>query len=260
METQEIKNNLTRMGIGYENKKGKSIALIPAYRTDILHWIDLVEEVAIAHGYDNFEPEIPEISTIAEEDPTAKTKRVIGNALAGLGLLETSSFHLTTKKNIKRMHFDYNEFIEVEDSKTERDVLRMDMLTNLLQIFSENSNSQYPQKIFEMGKVFSKDTENKTETGIKESESLAIALADEKTNFTDLKMILDYLFKMLDIEYTLENAENNNYIAGRVGKILVDGKEIGFIGEVAPRVLKNWKIKVPIAALEIDLEWLLNQK
>jgi phenylalanyl-tRNA synthetase beta chain len=260
LNEKEIKNNLTRMGIGYENKKGKSIALIPAYRTDILHWIDLVEEVAIAHGYDNFEPEIPEISTIAEEDPTAKTKRVIGNALAGLGLLETSSFHLTTKKNIKRMHFDYNEFIEVEDSKTERDVLRMDMLTNLLQIFSENSNSQYPQKIFEMGKVFSKDTENKTETGIKESESLAIALADEKTNFTDLKMILDYLFKMLDIEYTLENAENNNYIAGRVGKILVDGKEIGFIGEVAPRVLKNWKIKVPIAALEIDLEWLLNQK
>jgi phenylalanyl-tRNA synthetase beta chain len=253
---KDVKNYLGIMGIGYENQKGKSIALIPCYRTDILHWIDLAEEVAIAYGYENFIPEIPDISTIAHENPIDITKRAIGNILAGLGLLETSSFHLTTKKNVKKMHYDFNDFIEIEDSKTERDVLRIDMLTNLLQIASENSNAAYPQKTFEMGRVFSKNEDEKSETGITEEERLAISLIDEKINFTELKQVLDYLFKMLNVEYSIENVENNNYIIGRCGKIIVDGKEIGFIGEVAPRVLKNWKIKMPMVALEIKMDFL----
>jgi len=256
LSEKNVKSYLARMGIGYENKNKKSVALIPAYRTDILHWIDLAEEVAIAYGYENFEPEIPDISTIAYEDPVGKMKQIIGNILAGVGLLETSSFHLTTKKNVKRMHYDFNDFIEIEDSKTEREVIRMDMLTNLLQILSENSDAGYPQKIFEMGKVYARDTSEKSETGVKETERLAIALIDEKVNFTELKQIVDYLFKMLDIKYSIEAVDNSNYIIGRCGKIIVDGKDIGFIGEIAPRVLKNWKIKMPTVALEIELDWL----
>jgi len=228
-----------------------------------LHWIDLAEEVAIAYGYDNFEPEIPEISMIAYENPVDKTKRTIGNVLAGLGLLETSSFHLTTKKNVKKMHYEFNDFIEVEESKTERNVLRMDMLTNLLQIASENSDASYPQKIFEMGRVFRKKTldgsselevgSNGDETGVIEEERLAALLIDENITFTELKQVLDYLFKMLDVEYSVENVENSNYIIGRCGKIIVGGKDVGFIGEIAPRVLKNWKIKMPAVGAELSL-------
>lgn len=252
---KEIKNYLARMGVGYDDKK--KVALIPAYRTDILHWIDLTEEVAIAYGYDNFEPEIPKISTIAEENPVDKTKRIIGNIIAGLGLLETSSFHLVAKKNVKKMHYDFNDFIEVEESKTERDVLRIDLLTNLMQIASENSDAAYPQKTFEMGRVFSKDASGKSETGVIEDEHLAALMIDENITFTEMKQVLDYLFKMLNIEYSIENVENSNYIIGRCGKIIVDGKDVGFIGEIAPRVLKNWKVKFPAVAFEIDLGFLI---
>ena len=253
---KDVKSYLAQMGIDYEKRKGTSIALIPSYRTDILHWIDLAEEIAIAYGYDNFIPEIPDISTIAYEDPSDKIKRTIGNILAGLGLLETSSFHLTNKKNVKKMHYDFNNFIELEESKTERDVLRMDILTNLLQIASENSDAAYPQKTFEMGKIFSREPSENIEEEIKEEESLAISLIDEKVNFTELKQVLDYLFKMLDVKYSIESVDNSNYIIGRCGKIIVEGKDIGFIGEIAPRVLKNWKIKMPMAALEIKLDFL----
>ncbi len=257
LKEKEVRNYLSRMGIGYESKKGKSIALIPAYRTDILHWIDLAEEVAIAYGYENFKPEIPDISTIAQEDSNDKSKRIIGTILTGLGLLETSSFHLTTKKNIKKMHYDFKDFIEINDSKTERNVLRMDILTNLLQIASENSDASYPQKLFEMGTVFSKTNLENSETGILEKEKLAIILIDEAINFTELKQILDYLFKMLDLQYSIDNDDNSNFIIGRCGKIMVNGKSVGIIGEVAPRVLKNWKIKMPSVALEINLGFLL---
>jgi phenylalanyl-tRNA synthetase beta chain len=116
---------------------------------------------------------------------------------------------------------------------------------------SENSNAQYPQKIFETGKVFSPESE--FETKVKESENLAIAITGEKVNFTELKQILDYLFKMLGLEYKIEAVENSNYISGRCGRIILNEKDIGFIGEIAPRVLKNWKIKMPVVAMEIGI-------
>jgi phenylalanyl-tRNA synthetase beta chain len=250
-DEKKVKGYLARMGIGVNVGK----AIIPAYRTDILHWVDLTEEVAIAHGYENFEPIIPEISTVAEEDPKAKGKRVISNILAGLGLLEVSSFHLNTKKDVKKIYYDKTDFIEIEDSKTGRDVLRADLLTNMMQILYTNSDASYPHKIFEIGKVFSKDSGS--EVGVAEKEKLSVVLADEKVNFTDLKQVLDYLMKMLGVEYSIKDGEHVGMIAGRCGEILIDNKRVGYIGEVNPRVLKNWKVKMPAVALEMDLEGLI---
>ena len=54
-----------------------------------------------------------------------------------------------------------------------------------------------------------------------------------------------------------EDDDHPAYIIGRCGKIIVDGKEIGQIGEIAPRVLKNWRIKVPGVAFEIETDFLI---
>lgn len=242
---------LRRMGIEVEKDRKGLIALIPPYRIDILNWSDIAEEVAIAYGYENFVPEIPKISTIAEEDKMFVFKKKVCDILTGLGFLECYSLHLNTKEEIKRMHYQFKDFIEIENSKTEYNCLRIDLLTNLLKVFSENSDSQYPQKIFEVGKVF--ELNKNEETGIKEKEVLAVAICDDEVNFTEIKRVLDYFFKMLGKKYELEETENSNYIPGRVGKILVDGKEIGFIGEISPRILKNWKINFPVAAFEIEV-------
>lgn len=261
LNEKQIIKYLSKMGIEVEKQKGKYLAIIPLQRTDIIHWIDLVEEVAIAYGYQNFKPIIPQISTIAQENNLSKKKRLISNILTGLGLLEVSSFHLTTKKDIKKIHYDFNEFIQVENSKTKRDTLRYDLLTNLLEIFSENSDVVYPQKIFEIGQVFEKDKENKTQTKVIETEKLAIALTNENINYTDLKQILEYLFKMLNIkEYKIESNDNNQaYINGRSGVIKIKNEIIGHIGEINPRVLKNWKLKLPVVALELNLNKIINQ-
>jgi len=251
LSAKEISKYLYRMGVDVKNGK----AVIPSYRADILHWVDLAEEVAIAYGYNNFKEEIPRIPGNAEDDKTERNKKVLGDILAGLGLLECSSFHLAVKNDVKKMHYDFKDWIGVEDSKTEYNILRIDLMSNLLKILSENSDASYPQKIFEIGRVFSSGD---SETGIKEDEHLAVALIDEKITFTDAKQILNYLFKMLDKEYKIEEVENNNYIPGRVGKILSDRKEIGRIGEVAPRVLKNFGLGFPVAGFEIDLNFLID--
>ena len=64
LNEKQIKNLLEKMGYNYKNKE----VFIPAWRTDMLHEVDLIEDVAIAYGYENFVPEIPKISTIGEED------------------------------------------------------------------------------------------------------------------------------------------------------------------------------------------------
>ncbi|KKK40189.1 hypothetical protein LCGC14_3145150, partial [marine sediment metagenome] len=73
LKEPDVKKFLERMGYGYS----KGVVSIPAYRTDVLHEVDLIEDIAIAYGYENFVPEIPEISTIGQENPRETIKRKI---------------------------------------------------------------------------------------------------------------------------------------------------------------------------------------
>lgn len=250
---KDVKMCLGKMQIEYEN----GVALVPPYRTDMLHWIDLVGDISIGYGFENFVPEIPKISTIAQEDDVGKVRRKISEILAGLGLLECSSYHLNTKEEVLKSDSNFKAFIEVEESKTEYNVLRPDLLTNNLKILSENSDSSYPQKIFEVGKIFKLDKGGISDSGVLELDHLVISLADDKVNFTEIKQVLDYLFKMLNKKYTIEECNNNLFISGRTGKIMVDNVEIGVIGEISPSVLKNWGITMPVVALEMNIEKLI---
>ena len=250
LSEQEIKRYLLKMGIDYK----KNTAIIPAYRTDILHEIDLAEEIAIAYGYDKFKPEIPQISTIGQEDETAVLKRKISEILIGLGFLEISTYHLSTKEmQFKKLGIkEYKEkAIEILDSKTENNILRDSLLAQSINILSENSDASYPQKIFELGRIFA--SSDSSETGILEKENLCISLCYEKANFTEIKQILEYLTKMLKVNYEIKETENPSFINGRVGGIIVKDKEVGVLGEITPLVLKNNKIRMPVACLEIEI-------
>jgi phenylalanyl-tRNA synthetase beta chain len=258
LNEKQIKSYLERMGHNYN----KGIVEIPAWRTDILHEVDLIEDVAVAYGYENLVPEIPSISTIGEEDKKETIKRKIAEILAGLNLLEVSNFHLSTIKdqftNQGIQEKQEKGYIEVEASKTEYNILRKDLAHYILKNLSENVDSEYPQKIFESGRIF--ELNEKTEE-IFEKESLAIAITPG--NFTELKQILEYLSRMLSIKLELKEplaAEPLSYsIDGRVAEILLDNKIIGYLTEVHPKILKNWHIKMPVALLEISLEELFEK-
>jgi len=251
---KEIKSLLEKMGHGYE--KGEVTS--PNYRTDLLHEIDLIEDIAIAYGYDKFEPIIPQIATIGSEDNKETLKRKIREIISGLSILEISNLHLTTKKyQFENMGFTQKEekgAIELIDSKTENNLLRKDLTHQTMKVFSENVDTQYPQKVFEIGKVF----EEKTGKLI-EKESLSIAITPG--NFTELKQIFEYLKRMLNIELEIAEPKENSkyYVEGRFVKIKHKEKTIGEMGEIHPKILKNWKLKMPVAILEIELEEIFNQ-
>ena len=232
---------------GYDYKSGK--VSIPAWRTDILHEVDIIEDIAVAYGYDNLEPEIPKVATIGQESHESKTETKIAEILIGLGLLEISSYHLVKQEEIKKSKV--SNPIELENSKTDYKFLRPNLIIPALRIFSENKDNEYPQKIFEIGTVYSIDKRS-GETGVLENNNLIIA--SSPGNFTEIKQILDYLVKMLGTSYSLKEKPSSEFIEGRSGAVIINGKEVGSIGEIHPETLNNWNIKMPIALLEISLE------
>jgi len=235
-----------RMGYEYSNGKVK----FPAWRTDILHEVDIIEDIAIAYGYDKIAPEIPEVATTGIESKESKIKVKISDILSGLGLQEISSYHLIKGEDVKDS--EKESYIEVLDSKTDYKYLRNSLLVPCLRMFSENKDNEYPQKVFEIGTIFKKDKNNKAETGVDEKEHLLIALSP--SNFTEIKQICDYLFKNLGLSYELKESTHKDLIEGRTGAIVIDKKDVGCIGEMHPNTLKDWGMKMPIAMININLD------
>ncbi|MCK9595778.1 phenylalanine--tRNA ligase subunit beta [Candidatus Pacearchaeota archaeon] len=262
---KQIKELIEKMGSNYN----KGVVEIAPWRFDVLHEVDLIEDVAIAYGYENFIPEIPSdftakgmshtsgvasrgIATTGEENKKEIIKRKISEILSGLNILELSNYHLTNKRDqFKNMGMQEEGFIEVEESKTEFTILRKDLSHYLLKVLSENVDSEYPQRIFEIGKVFSQNSETEN-----------IALAVTPANFTEVRQILEYLSRMLNIEFNISDPEKcpNWFVDGRTIEIKLDNKVIGYLGEIHPKILKNWKIKMPVSLFEINLEEIFGKK
>lgn len=257
LKDSEIKALLEKMGNNY-NPNTKT-AEIPAWRTDIMHEVDLIEDIAIACGYDNFKPEIPSIATAGEISKTEILKKKISDILIGMNMLEISSFYLLTKDDAKLFGLKEAGSIEVKDSKSEYKILKPSLMVSNLKTLKNNVDAEYPQRIFELSRVFSKDS--KSETGIKESERLCITIASPATNFTEIKQIFEYIIRMLGKskeDYSLESAIDEHFIDGRCALIKLNGKPIGYLGEIKLQMLENLSIKMPVSGLEINIEELLN--
>jgi phenylalanyl-tRNA synthetase beta chain len=253
LKENQIKTLLERMGFDYKNKK----ALIPAYRTDILHQIDLIEDIAIAYGYENFIPSIPNLSTISAEDKFEIFKNKIADLLSGMGLIETCSYHLSNKEQQCSMMNTNLSLIELENSiSSDYNILKAWNIPSLMEILSSNKHHEYPQKIFTIGTIFKKNP--KSETNIEEDERLAIAIASEKTDYTEIRQILDYLFRSINVKYEITETEHDSFITGRVGRVIVNGKNVAYIGEISPQVITNWELEMPVTALELNLTELFN--
>jgi len=235
---------LEKMGHNYK----KGTVETPSWRVDILHEVDLIEDIAIAYGYDNLIPEVPNISTVGEESRQSIVKRKLSEILIGLGMIEISTYHLI--KQNESENSGIKEILELIDSKNEYKYLRPNLMISMLRILSENKDAEYPQKIFEIGKVFKKNTHK--ENGIEEEDNLILGISP--ANATEIKKHLDYLFKMLEIDYTINEIKIPELIEGRTCSIIVNHKPIGYFGEVHPKTLKDIGINMPLAITEISLE------
>ncbi|MBI2666038.1 phenylalanine--tRNA ligase subunit beta [Candidatus Woesearchaeota archaeon] len=246
---KEVQQLLERMGFGY----GAGEALIPAYRADILHQVDFVEDIAIAYGYENFKEEIPNVATIGEEAALETFLTKIRDIFVGLSFLEVKNYHLMTVEDLNiKMNLQMDTVVPLRNALGEHNHLRNSLVPSLLKNLSENQHHEYPQSLFEIGRVFTSHKD--AETGVEEKEKLALVLAHEKSDFTEAKQTVDVLFKALGMKVNVKEIDHRSCIPGRVGEIVVGEEVLGFLGEVHPQVLNNWNVEVPVVIAEIEVE------
>jgi len=258
LSNKEIIDNLKKMGL--EGKiKGKDVIVeIPPYRVDILHEVDLVEDVAIGYGLENLEPEIPNLQTIGKIHPLEKFLSKIRILMVGLGMEEIIRPILSSKeKQFKKMCLDEEDYIEIENPVSkEYSIPRVWLLPGVLELLSVNQNVDYPQKLFEIGYAIVPNEEMETKS--EDIPKVAGVIADSKINYEDVVAIVDSLISSLKLSYKLKKIKHPSFIEGRVAGIFLKGKEIGVVGEIHPKILKNWNIDMPVAAFEINLKYLFS--
>ncbi|MBU7037976.1 MAG: phenylalanine--tRNA ligase subunit beta [Theionarchaea archaeon] len=248
----QVKGYLERMRYSLKGH----IAMIPPYRADILHPVDIIEDIAKAYCLDKMEPVIPKVSTIGEEDPLEVFVRKVAYLMVGFGLLEVKNYYLTSREFFLKTRIG-DDVVEVVNAITaEYNVLRSWLLPEMLYTLSSNKHHEYPQNIFEVGEVVKPSSKAQERT--REEYHLAVVLCHPRASFTEAKEILKAFTKNVRNPFTLDVTEHPAFIEGRCGSIIM-GEKVGVIGEVAPEVLLAWGLEVPAACFELDLGKVLSE-
>jgi len=229
---------------------------VPAYRTDVLHPFDLVEDIAIAYGYENFKHEIPRVSTIGEEAPRSLVFRKIAEVCSGLGMLECCTLHLSNERILNdNMLLKNKNFVKTINAvNIEYDIVRNSLLPMLLKTLSENTHNEYPQKLFEMGEVYDEEKGEPVERN-----SLSIVSCHSRAEFTEMKSLIEALFSSIGEKISFREAKHESFISGRCAAVLADGKQIGTMGEIHPQVLANFRLEMSAAGFECNIDWLVGK-
>jgi len=250
----DIADVLERMRYGVSKLKGGKIGLkLPPYRYDILHQIDIVEDIAIGYGYNNIEPVLPKIATIGEQSKLEKLSRKIRELMIGLEFQEVLNFVLTNKENnFDKMNVNDDAVEILNPVSSEYSICRTWILPSLMKALSSNKHREYPQKVFEIGDCigFDENAETKTRTIRK----LAGVISYDSANLTEMKSIIETVLKDLGYKYKIIDYKHPSFIESRCGEIMVNEEQIGFFGEIHPEILGRWELEKPVIAFEIKIE------
>ncbi len=234
--------------------------MVPCYRIDIMHQVDLVEDVAIAYGYNNIEPLWRELATSGRPRPEQRLLDVARELLVGLGCQEISTYTLTNPENLfAKMTCPRIATVDLANPKlVTMTCLRNWLLPSLMEFLSCNQSVEFPQKIFELGKVTLLDETQETKT--RDEDWLAAAISHPNASFTEIKSALDAFFMNLGLKWQIQAASHPSFIEGRTGAAIMNGVNLGVLGEVNPQVLEAWKLENPTAAFEINMQRIIELK
>ena len=225
----------------------------PYYRTDILHPVDIVEEVAMAYGYDRLSPLIMRPLHPGREAGIEVFTRSLRETLVGMGFIEVNNYMFTNTNTLFTKMGLHGKAIEVENPKHEAyHALRTWITPQLLETLARSKHAGYPLKIFEAGDVVLPD--DREANLAREERHLAYAVAGRGVTLTDALAHLRSLVELYGLKMSLEPLEHPSLIPGRAARIIIAGEEAGFVGEIHPRVLTEFSLTIPVVVAEINVD------
>ncbi|HDI74270.1 MAG TPA: phenylalanine--tRNA ligase subunit beta [Candidatus Korarchaeota archaeon] len=254
LTSEEIVHQLRRARLDAESLEGRIKVLIPGFRADFLHPVDVAEEVATTYGLNNLGYELPQnVMTVGKRHPREKASALLRTLMVGLGYQEVLNYIMTSRQFLfSSVGREERPVVEVANPVSESySVLRDSLIPGLLHFLAANTHSRYPQKVFEIGDVVVVD--ESFETRARDERRLAAAYADYSVGFEDIYSHLRALADNAAMELSLEPHYEPPFLEGRCASILIDGIPVGVIGEINPDILLKLGITVPVAIFELRI-------
>ena len=244
------------------NEKVKTVE-VPTFRIDARTQEDLIEEIGRVWGYEKIEAR-PLVEAIepAKVNEQVFFERRIKDILAGLGFDEVYNYSFYSRRDAENCGFiDIKHYELANPMNPEQELVRVNLVPNILKNVRENLKHFEKFNIFEIGRVYYPDN-NKVEE--KRTLAMAAVLNNDKNAdaFYDIKGVLEDLLENFGVAggratSTMDVPRPRLAHPGRCAEITIGGENIGMIAEINPRVLAQYKIKNRVAMVELDLKKLL---
>jgi len=238
---------------------------VPPYRVDVLHELDVVDDVGRAYGFNELEPKAPDVSTTGGRHERSRLERAVRGQLVGLGFQDLLNFHMVaTEENYDRMNLAAADSAADADAlgaeppvtitepySEDYEQLRSWALPSLAMVLENNTHRRYPQDLAEIGLVAHRDPE--APTGVREARHVAAVLARADASYEDAKARLQALARNFDVALETPPTDHPSFIDGRTATVVLDGEPAGVVGELHPTVLVEHDLEVPAVGFEFDL-------
>lgn len=266
----QTKQILQAMEFKVEEKNDDLLHLtVPTFKTDVLRPIDVVEEVTRVYGFNNIPDRIFPITLNPDIlDTRIHLKDKIRNILVGFGLTEFVNHSFSYQKDVEMMRLPGEESVKIMNPFTkDTEYLRQSLLPNMVQnaIFN-TSRGNRNVFAFEVGRVFQKRDDG--DKAYKEVYHLGLLLQGDmrekglysrqrEADFFDIKGIIEELLANLNIEdMTFRTSGSELLHKGKSADIIIEGRNVGFIGELHPLISKDYKLSTNPIVGEIDIQML----
>lgn len=229
---------------------------VPVTRSDILHACDIMEDVAIAYGYNNLNIVPPSTLCVGSRQPLNKFTDQLRQEMAQYGFWEIVTLSLCSKAEC------YSKLRKKEDgaavclgNSAQYEIARTSLLPGLLKNLFYNKSAPVPIKIFEVSDVVLQC--NTTDVGARNKRVLTALCASLSGGFEVVHGLMDRLMVSLGVDpalYRIKESDDETYFPGRRADVLVNEKKVGVFGFLHPEVIQAFKVDLPVAALELDVE------
>lgn len=260
LEARQIASLLERMRYGIKDIKADSLTVdVPSYRTDVLHEVDLIEDVAIAYGLEALQPEVPFTPTIGRSLDITRFSGTAREIMVGFGFQEVISYVMTSSTILfEKMGREPTPVVEVANPIVEEySILRCSLLPGLLSFLGYNKHVSYPQRVFECGDVVL--INDSRPTGTENQKRVAAAISDHKVSYEDIQSVLyGFLMNLNVTDWSIKPSSDPSFIDGRCATIEKGQNQMGVVGEISPDALLRFSLENPTAAFEISLDSCMN--
>lgn len=254
LQENSVVNLVNRLGHVAAKFGNDTMVYVPPYRLDVLNEQDVIEDMAIAYGYDRIAPMPIVGSSIGVPEKLTEYTNSISKLMVGLGFSEAINFYLTNENtNFEKLGRKYDDasVISIAYAKTEAiTMLRTGLLPCLLENLSGSVHERMPQKLFETGKVF---LLNKGK--VVERTNFAMVSEHTKADYSEIKSTVLQFLKFAGItDYKLEEFSDSAFMEGRAARLIIGNEPVGYFGEISPKVLRNFKLEEPVVAAEVNID------